>query len=200
MTGLSGLLAGSAATLLAIRWARRLIQFPWSLPVDIHPFLQRVDLEEARAAFNGQGFDTKFEGWGWWTRRRLELQLRRDLHTRIAESRAYLDRMAANVLAIQRHADNDPQRGKEMQRDQAMHATRRTAHHFRFAAGVQFFKINILNLILRFDRLSLVATGRVAAWWLSGIDHVFDLYERVKSETTVYVRNSQEAEEVRTNM
>jgi hypothetical protein len=267
MTGIIGLLTGSVATLVAGRLARRLTQFPGSLPVDLDPFLQRVNMEEARAAFNGAGFDEKFDYFGWRTRHSLDLHLRRDLHARIAESRAYLERMCANALVIQRHADNAPQRTKGMRRDQAEESRKRileaagmlegaelferdaalpeysaeadklrsssarlrsdakkvlaedaerkkeilenikkiddaryATRDFRRAAGVQLFKINLLTLVLRFDKWSIVSTPRISAWWLNGIDNVFHLYERTKEKAAAYASLYQEEETIQANM
>jgi hypothetical protein len=267
MTGITGLLTGSVATLLAGRLARRLTQFPGSLPVDIDPFLQRVNLEEVRTAFNGARFDEKFDHWGWRMGRRLDLHLRCDLRARIAESRVYLERMDSNALVIQRHADNAPQRRKGMRRDQAEESRERileaegmlegaelferdaalpeysaeadelrssaarlrsdaekvlaedaerkkeilenikkiddarcATRDFRRAAGSQLLKINLLTLVLRFDKWSIVSTARISAWWLNGIDNVLHLYERAKDRAAAYASLYQEEETIQANM
>lgn len=140
MTGITGLLTGSVAAMVAGRLLRTLTQPPGSLPVDIDLFLQRVNMEEARAAFNGAGFDEKFDQWGWKMRRCLDRHLRRDLHARIAESRAYLERMDANALVIRRHADNAPQRRKIMRRDQAEESRERILDATGMLEGAELFE------------------------------------------------------------
>lgn len=123
----------------------------------------------------------------------------------MAEYEGEADQLRASAAALRLEAQNLVARAEAIKKDDQAREFRiagalHSAQQFRKTVRFQLVKLNLLSLLLRLDKLSLLPAEPVLQLWDKGNDELLRLYEQARVKAGAYISMYHQDRELLTRM